>query len=364
MRSQDNRLIQYLTSALFAGLALFIAPSSLLAQTDAPQRAAAEALFREATKLKARHQYNEACPRLEEVVRLLPGKVGARMALAECYESSGKLASAWATLLECEGLAKSLNDHRAKKVAESAARLLPRLTRLSIVVSQGDVPGLTIRRDDQPVGRGQWSQALPIDPGSHRVEASAPGRKPWFKLVEVAGEGKTITVEVPALEQEAPPPVEAPSVVPADPTKPPPVDRAKPARESKSLSHAWQFGAFIRTDIDWKFRGAVAVPGLTYGVGDHVEFAAAALLGRDKGFWAGASAYVLKGIVKPMFTAGTHVFFVDGPRPGVHAAAGLQVDPLRHLGFFISTGVTYFPKPPEGYEQVGFLPSVGAQGRL
>jgi hypothetical protein len=51
---------------------------------------------------------------------------------------------------------------------------------------------------------------LPVDPGTHVVEAAAPGRKPWTERVNLAEQGGVRVVQVPPL---APAPVH--SVAPA-----------------------------------------------------------------------------------------------------------------------------------------------------
>src|SRR5580693_8301481 len=58
-------------------------------------RAVAQALFDAAVQAMSDKAYDRACPKLEEVVQLMPGKVGALMQLAQCYDEWGKSASAW-----------------------------------------------------------------------------------------------------------------------------------------------------------------------------------------------------------------------------------------------------------------------------
>src|SRR5690242_15851378 len=82
------------------------APAS--AQTVDPQAlGAAQAIFDSAQALMASHNYAEACPKLEEVVRLVPSGVGAKVQLAKCYDEAGRLASAWAAYLVAENAAST-----------------------------------------------------------------------------------------------------------------------------------------------------------------------------------------------------------------------------------------------------------------
>ncbi|HEX2734284.1 MAG TPA: type VI secretion system contractile sheath small subunit [Polyangiaceae bacterium] len=41
------------------------------------------------------------------------------------------------------------------------------------------LPGLEIRRDDQPVPQKQWNQAVRVKPGQHNVRVFAPGKQQW-----------------------------------------------------------------------------------------------------------------------------------------------------------------------------------------
>lgn len=79
---------------------------------DTQRRAVAQALFDEAQKLMASNNYSLACIKLEEVVRLQPGKIGAVLALARCYEGEGKIASAWSRFKNVADAAKVANDPR------------------------------------------------------------------------------------------------------------------------------------------------------------------------------------------------------------------------------------------------------------
>jgi hypothetical protein len=58
---------------------------------------------------------------------------------------------------------------------------------------------LTITRDGNRLERAAWSTPVPVDPGSHRIEVTSPGKLPWSATVEAKKEGETLTVEIPAL---------------------------------------------------------------------------------------------------------------------------------------------------------------------
>jgi hypothetical protein len=47
------------------------------------------------------------------------------------------------------------------------------------------------------LGEAQWGFAVPVDPGNHTIEATAPDRPPFTKTLELREAGSTITVELP-----------------------------------------------------------------------------------------------------------------------------------------------------------------------
>jgi hypothetical protein len=199
---------------------LLLTGATLLASNAyAGDPAAAQQLFSDAKKLIAENKWADACPKLEESQRLDPG-MGTQFNLANCYEHVGKTASAWAAFIEVAGQAKAAGQAPREKAARDRANELePKLSKLTVTVRSVE-PGLKITRDGLEVGRGQWGAPLPIDPGEHRIAASAPGKKPFERVVRVAPDAKTVTVDVPQLADE--PVAQAPVVVAPVPAAPPP----------------------------------------------------------------------------------------------------------------------------------------------
>lgn len=176
---------------------------------------AAEALFAQGKALSAQNKWAEACPKFEESQRLDPG-MGTLFQLANCHQRISKTATAWAEFLQVAAEAKTAGQTAREKVArERAAELESKLSKLTITVDASATPGLSVLRDGTQIGRGQWSTALPVDPGTHRVEASAPGKKPWSNVVHL-GEALSLVVRVPALT-DAPAAMASAAPVPASP---------------------------------------------------------------------------------------------------------------------------------------------------
>jgi hypothetical protein len=169
------------------------------AQTPADV-AAAQTLFDEAHRLVEQGRSAEACPKFAESQRLDPS-LGTLLRLATCYETIGRTATAWSLYREASDGAQATGQAaRAKYAAEHAEALEPKLCKLTIVVpTPSDVAGLEIRRDGELVGRAQWGTAVPVDPGSVSVEASAPARQAFRARVTLSGDGKRVTLAVPVL---------------------------------------------------------------------------------------------------------------------------------------------------------------------
>jgi tetratricopeptide repeat protein len=188
------------------------------AQTDS---ATARALFAEGRSLMEKDRYDEACPKFEESLRLDPG-MGTQFNLAHCWEKLGRTASAWALFLDVAAAARNASQPQREAAARDRAKALePKLSRLRIDVSKpsGD---LKIDRDGQDVGRAAWGMAVPVDPGEHVVEVSAPGKKSWSNTVDVPSAARTVSVSIPELE-DAPMPAAPPSITSAG-NNPPPVE--------------------------------------------------------------------------------------------------------------------------------------------
>jgi hypothetical protein len=174
--------------------------------------AEAEALFREGRAKMDAGDYATACPKLAESFEQDPG-TGALLALAMCRERAGQIASAWASYGQVASRSKREGRADREQAAREAMQALePRLSHLTITVDQATsvLPGLVVKRDGAPVGSGAWGAAVPIDPGEHLIEASAPGKQPWSKKLSIGAEHDTQNVEVPALVAEPAAPAMAP----------------------------------------------------------------------------------------------------------------------------------------------------------
>jgi hypothetical protein len=209
----------------FAALSAITAGSSRSRAQAARDPAAAEALFVEGKAAAQAGDYATACARYAESHRLDPG-VGILLYLGDCNEKLGRLASAWAAYREAEEAARARGQaDREARAAERAKAIEPKLPRLAVFVpADARVPGLSIRRGDVVLGEGLWGTKLPVDPGKHLVEATAPGREPFRVEVE-ARAAEVAEVTIPALAEPAPQRAPAAAPPPAPPpARPPPAD--------------------------------------------------------------------------------------------------------------------------------------------
>lgn len=193
---------------------------------NAQVSATAEALFEDGRTLLKAKKYSEACPKLAESLRLDPA-IGTMLYLADCYEKNGQTASAWAMFNDAANAAHNASQaDRELKAKLRVQALAPKLVKLSITPGPGTVglPDLEIKRDGVVIGPALFGVAAPVDPGDHKIEVSAAGKKPWSGVVTVPSKaGSSTAFTLPRLEDLPPPPPPPEPTVTATAVVPPPV---------------------------------------------------------------------------------------------------------------------------------------------
>lgn len=202
-----NRAARFSSLGCFACLTMLCCVRPAAAEVTAGQRATAEALFQQAAQLMEQKKFSEACEQFAASQELDPG-LGTTLYLADCYEQAGKTASAWALFQEAaDGARRAQQADREQIATDRAQRLKGRLSKLELrVPAARRVPGLELRLNDAPVPSVSWNAPLPLDPGQTRVEARAPGKKPWSIQLNVADGPSNQVVEVAELA-DAPKPL-------------------------------------------------------------------------------------------------------------------------------------------------------------
>jgi tetratricopeptide (TPR) repeat protein len=230
---------------VLAGLAMSLSSATVLAQiaaTSATDKVAAEALFDQARALLQKQQLSEACIKFEQSQRLDPAS-GTLLYLAECYERTGRTASAWATFREAASLAQEMGQTERASVGEQrATKLEPLLAKVTLAPGENKtLEGFTLARDGEAVPAALYDVPLPLDPGEHRLEASAPGYEPWTGGFTLNPADRT-SVEVPMLtpQPEAAPPATAAATEPiAADAEPAPAIAADTSMPQLEPDHTW-----------------------------------------------------------------------------------------------------------------------------
>jgi hypothetical protein len=169
-----------------------------------PTSAQAEVLFRQGKELMASGQYADACAAFDAAQKLDPTPP-TMLNRASCREKNGQIATAWGLFVEAERQTRAATDERSKQMhriaAEHAADLEVRLSTLAInVPADARIGGLEVLRDHETVDPGAWNRTLPIDGGTYRITARAPGNVEWSTTIAIAGARDARTVDIPRLK--------------------------------------------------------------------------------------------------------------------------------------------------------------------
>jgi hypothetical protein len=252
LRAGARRSLWWLSAAC-----TLAAPGVARAQSSS-DAATARALFTEGRKLLDEGKVEQACPKFQESLRLKPG-IGTRFNLADCWEKSGRTASAWGEFLEVANAAKAQGQKDRESVARERARALEGKLSYLVIETEETDPELRVTRDGVEVGRGAFGTAVPIDPGVHAVEASSPNKKPWTASEDIKG-GQKARVSIPRLlplASEAPP---APAPVAQGGAEAPPAPSAPVAQPQDTASSGLGTQRTLGLGL-----GGLGVIGLTVG---------------------------------------------------------------------------------------------------
>jgi hypothetical protein len=334
---------------LAAGITASVAAGAdAAAQAPSNSTVTAEALFEEARSLVAAGKYAEACPKFADSERLGPS-VATLLNLANCWEKAGHTATAWATYREAASAANAAGRKDYLATAQRRADgLASKLARLTITVAQ-PAPGQQVKRDGIPVDSAEWNLGIPVDTGTHTVDASAPGRKSWSITVDVAQDGAQSTVGIPALEEApadaAPAPTAAatPEAVSSSPTSAPP---SEPATASSRGGTQRLVGAIVAgVGVVGLGAGGVFALGAKSKYNDSLKnceaaspnlCSAAGISQRDDARSAGNVATAFVGVGAAALVAGGIIFFTAPRSTSGSSAATLQVIPT--LGGVVARG--------------------------
>jgi len=188
--------------ALALCAASVVLPTPAQAESSASQKAAAESLFDDGVKAMKAGHFADACPKLEESERIDPG-IGTLLYLGECYEKTGRTASAWATFREAASTAQAQGEtERARIAASRADRLQAGLSKLTVRIAPetAQLSSLRVTRDNAPIASTLFGVAIPVDPGKYHIVASADGYDNYEADVEVAANADNKALDIPPLK--------------------------------------------------------------------------------------------------------------------------------------------------------------------
>lgn len=169
------------------------------AEVDKP---GAAKLFEEGRAELAAGHPDAACKKFEQSLRMDPRAVGTLLNLALCNERQGKVASALALFIEAYDRATEANSVEQRKAAEEhIATLRPQVPFLVLHRAAEPPQGAKLVIDDRVVALDE--REVPIDPGTHDVTYTAPGRLPFETTVK-ASVSERIKLVLPELQVPKP----------------------------------------------------------------------------------------------------------------------------------------------------------------
>jgi hypothetical protein len=186
-------------TAVLAALVVAFTASFTRAQTDAsPSKPIAEELFSQGREAVREGRYAEGCRKLAESHRLDPA-AGTLLNVAVCHELEGKPATAWAEYSELVALARKEQQPERERIATERMReLAAKLSYVTLTMpSAANTQGLIVTLDGIPLGTAVLNTQVPIDPGSHVIEARATGRQTVRRTFEIPTRVGRYMVSVP-----------------------------------------------------------------------------------------------------------------------------------------------------------------------
>jgi hypothetical protein len=223
--------------------------SEAASPNDTPERGVSPAaversaeLFRQGRELLARGSPEEACRKFDASLELRRSP-GTLLNIGYCRARSADLLAALEAYRGALELAREQPDREKARLWSLAAQkeietLESRVARLTVRVPH---EGITVQIDERPLNVG--GEAILLNPGAHRLRASAPGKRTLELGIELS-EGQRLTLTVPALGDDAPPaPPRAGGATASDGPAPSGVASAArsdaPAEMSRGFSWQW-----------------------------------------------------------------------------------------------------------------------------
>lgn len=162
----------------------------------AGDKALAEDLFRKAQSVMQRPktskaEIHQACQWYKESLDQ-DATQNTQVALAACWEKEGKTYSAWGMYTDAAS-----GTGPAAEFAKGRAAELQKAGFLKLKVEAKDLPeGTKVTLDGSPMGEGILNTEIGADPGEHKLEVRAPGKKDFEKKFELNAASSPLSVPV------------------------------------------------------------------------------------------------------------------------------------------------------------------------
>jgi hypothetical protein len=195
------------------------APAPAAASPGAPpDEAAIKGKFAAALRLHKAGKFDEALPLFRELVQATQSP-NARLYVGLCLQQLGKNSEAYKEMAQTvKDASRDPKYDQTREAAQSELAVL-NVKVGKLVVTLPETPsGLVVTLDGAPIAERDLGASLVLDPGGHRVEATATGHAPVTREVTVeGGETRTVTIAFSKPEPVAvapkpePPPPEPPA---------------------------------------------------------------------------------------------------------------------------------------------------------
>jgi hypothetical protein len=212
--------------------AVVLATSSVSAEPAPTEIATARRLFSEARAAEDNRDWSVAASKLRGAISVKE-TAGLRFHLGYCEEQQGQLVEALADYERSEDLGKQGNDDFVAQLParrESLHKRIPTVT----VLTPPTVTDVVVSVDGHVVPSTFLGKPIPLNPGQHKLNASAPGRVPFLSDVTLKeGDALVTSASMPPGDEKR-----AVSSLPSPPEVRPSV-RSAPALASGSSARSY-----------------------------------------------------------------------------------------------------------------------------
>ena len=160
---------------VFAAVASLWIAAHGVASADQTAKQRAESLFDDGRRYLGQKEYALACTAFEQSQVSDPA-IGTQLNIALCYESWGKMASAYRAYLEAEKTAIEKKDSRAAGARKKVDELAPKVPHLSFTLPADVDPSVVFLFDGKEIEAAKLKDDLLVDAG-RRHPLSRPSRQ-------------------------------------------------------------------------------------------------------------------------------------------------------------------------------------------